>query len=218
MLVKKFIAFGAAASDQKPLNVLLERKGAMAKIKLGFALTGSFCTFSEVIPVVQELVALEYDVLPIMSEFAYTTDTRFGKASEFAQQLELITGNKLVHSIVEAEPIGPKKIMDALIIAPCTGNTLAKISTGVNDTCITMASKSVLRNQKPLLIAVSTNDALANSAKNIGVLLNAKNVYFIPMKQDDPQSKPRSIVADFRMIPQAVKKALKNEQIQPIYL
>lgn len=190
----------------------------MDKIKIGFALTGSFCTFPDVIPVVKALVETGYDVVPVFSEFAYATDTRFGRAADFVRELEMICDHDAIHTIVEAEPIGPKKLFDVVVIAPCTGNTLAKLNNGITDTCVTMAAKAHLRNQRPLVIAVSTNDALGNSAKNIGGLLNCKNVYFVPMKQDNPSGKPRSIVADFPRIPQAVEHALTGAQVQPIYL
>lgn len=190
----------------------------MERIKIGFALTGSFCTFNEVIPVVKTLVEKNYDVTPIFSEFSYATDTRFGRAADFVREFELICDHKAIHTIVGAEPVGPQKLFDVLVIAPCTGNTLAKLNNGITDTCVTMAAKAHLRNQQPLLVAVSTNDALGNSAKNIGGLLNCKNVYFVPMKQDNPSDKPRSIVADFSRIPQAVVHAMEGTQIQPIYL
>ncbi len=189
----------------------------MEKIKVGFALTGSFCTFKEIMPVVQQLVALGYEVTPIMSEFAYATDTRFGKAVDFARELESICDRPLIHNIVGAEPIGPQMLLDALVIAPCTGNTLGKLANGITDTCVTMAAKAHLRNQRPLLLGVSTNDALGNAGKNIGALLNYKNVYFIPMQQDSPSGKPRSMVADFAKLPAAVEKALEGVQIQPIF-
>lgn len=188
------------------------------KKKIGFALTGSFCTFEEIMPQVQALVAAGYDIVPVMSEYAYATDTRFGRAADFAGRLEAITGNTLIHTIVQAEPIGPQKLLDLLLIAPCTGNTLGKLAAGVTDTCVTMAAKSHLRNQRPLLLAASTNDALGNCAKNIGNLLNYKNIYFVPMRQDDAYGKPRSIVADFTRIPDAVEQALEHTQIQPIYV
>jgi len=187
------------------------------KIKVGFALCGSFCTFDEVIAVVKELVGKGYDVTPIMSEYAYGTDTRFGKAQEFVQQLEMICDHAVMHTIVETEPVGPKKLFDVVVIAPCTGNTLGKLSHGVNDTCVTMCAKSHLRNQRPLVLAVSSNDALSNSARNIGALLNYKNVFFVPMRQDNPKEKPRSMVADFTRIPETLTHALRGEQVQPIY-
>lgn len=185
---------------------------------IGFALTGSFCTFSEVLPIVRKLVEEGYKVVPIMSDFAFATDTRFGKAADFAAQLELLTDHSVIHSIVDAEPIGPQQLLDLLVIAPCTGNTLGKLAAGITDTCVTMAAKSHLRNQRPLLLAVSTNDALGGSAKNIGNLLNYKDVFFVPMKQDHPTTKPRSIVAEFGRIPDAVEQALEHRQMQPIYV
>lgn len=190
----------------------------MDQIKVGFAFTGSFCTFSTVIPIVRSLIENGYDVTPIFSEYAFETDTRFGKASDFTQSLEFITGNEIIHTITQAEPIGPKNLFDILVIAPCTGNTLGKLNCGITDTSVTMAAKAHLRNQKPLLIGVSTNDALGASAKNIGGLLNYKNVYFIPMKQDNPEGKPRSVVADFSKLHEALKLALEEKQIQPVYL
>lgn len=190
----------------------------MDKKTIGFALSGSFCTFDKVIPVVQKLVEQGYDVIPIMSEYSYATDTRFGKAADFANRLELICDHKVIHTIVETEPIGPKKLLDLLVIAPCTGNTLGKLAGGITDTCVTMAAKSHLRNERPLLLAVSTNDALGGSSKNIGHLLNYKHVYFVSMQQDNPSGKPRSVVADFERIPQAIESALQDRQIQPVYL
>lgn len=188
------------------------------KIKIGVALTGSFCTFDKVIPIIKQLVAHEYSVYPIMSDYAYKTDTRFGKAGDFVRQLEIICDKKIIHTILQAEPIGPTKMLDIILVAPCTGNTLAKLTYGIADTSVTMAVKSHLRNQKPVVIAVSTNDALAGASKNIGHLLNYKNIYFIPMKQDNALEKPTSIVADFSKIPQTLDLALQNKQIQPIYL
>ena len=190
----------------------------MSKKTIGFALCGSFCTFTEVLPVLEDLIGRKYNVIPIMSEFAYTTDTRFGKANYFVERLEGITGNKLLHSIAETEPIGPEAMLDLLVIAPCTGNTLGKMATGITDSSVTMAAKAHLRNERPVLIAASTNDALANSGKNIGSLLNYKHIYFVPMRQDSPGGKPRSIVAKFELIPAAVELALRGEQMQPIYV
>jgi len=188
------------------------------RIKAGFAFTGSFCTFDDVIPIIEGLVENGHDVTPIFSEFAYETDTRFGKAADFANRLEQITGNTVIHTITQAEPIGPYDLFDILVIAPCTGNTLGKLNCGITDTSVTMAAKAHLRNEKPLLIAVSTNDALSGSSKNIGGLLTGRNVYFVPMKQDNPDNKPRSVVADFRKIPEALTLALKGKQMQPVYL
>ncbi|MDR1631140.1 MAG: dipicolinate synthase subunit B [Oscillospiraceae bacterium] len=190
----------------------------MDQITAGFALTGSFCTFSEVIPEIKHLTDLGIRVVPIMSDNAYKTDTRFGKAEDFVAQLREITGSDVLHTINDAEPIGPKKLLDVLIVAPCTGNTLAKITAGIADTAVTLAVKSHLRNQRPVLIGISTNDALSTAAKNIGHLHNRKHVYFIPYTQDDSENKPNSIVADFTKIPQAMEAALAGKQIQPILL
>lgn len=184
--------------------------------KIGFALCGSFCTLRSVLPQIKKFVNSGADVYPIMSEIVYNTDTRFGTAEYFKTELERITAKKIIHSIYEAEPIGPKKMFDILIIAPCTGNTLGKMANGITDTSVTMAAKANLRNNKPVLIAPSTNDALATSAQNIGKLLNYKNIYFVPFNQDAPFNKNRSCVADFNLIYDSAKEALKGNQIQPI--
>lgn len=187
-------------------------------LKIGFALTGSFCTFSKVIPKIKELVDEGAEVLPIMSFNAYNLDTKFGKAKDFIAQIEEITGNEIIHTIQGAEPIGPKKLTDIMIIAPATGNTIAKLANGITDTPVTMAAKSHLRNENPLIIAISTNDALSGSAKNIGTLLNKKNFYFVPFSQDNPITKPRSIVFDENYIVKTIEYALNGEQIEPIIL
>ena len=190
----------------------------MNQTRLGFAMCGSFCTFSQVIPEFVRLCEAGYDVFPIMSEMAYRSDTRFGKAEDFIQTLEEKSGHKVISSIKESEPIGPKNLLDILVIAPCTGNTIGKIANGITDSAVTMAAKATLRNAKPVLIAVSTNDALATSAKNIGVLLNSKNIYFVPMRQDDYRKKPTSLVADFTMLSEAIEAALSSRQMQPLFL
>ena len=190
----------------------------MERIKLGFALCGSFCTFSNAIAQLQSLVDMGYDVTPVMSFHAYGLDTRFGRAADFVATLESITGHRVLHTIEDTEPVGPKKMFDLLIVAPCTGNTLAKLALGIVDTPVTMAVKSHLRNSKPVVIAVSTNDALSNSAKNIGALLNRKHYYFVPMAQDNHEKKPTSVVANFAKIPETVLAALGSKQIQPILL
>ena len=187
-------------------------------LKIGFALTGSFCTFSKVIPKIKELVDEGAEVLPIMSFNAYNLDTKFGKAEDFIAQIEEITGNEIIHTIQGAEPIGPKKLTDIMIISPATGNTIAKLANGITDTPVTMAAKSHLRNENPLIIAISTNDALSGSAKNIGTLLNKKNFYFVPFSQDNPITKPRSIVFDENYIVKTIEYALNGEQIEPIIL
>lgn len=186
---------------------------------VGFAICGSFCTFKKVVPQIKKLVEEGYKVIPIMSPISYTTDTRFGKAVDFISEIEEITKEKIIYTIKDAEPIGPKMLLDALIIAPCTGNTLGKLANGISDTSVTLATKAHLRNQRPVIIAVSTNDALGTSAKNIGLLMNGKNIYFVPMKQDDYINKPNSIVADFDYIPTTLNFVLENtKQIQPILL
>lgn len=183
---------------------------------IGFALCGSFCTLKRVIEEMKNLKSLNYNIIPIFSEIVYSTDTRFFNANELIKNVEEICENKVIHTIKEAEPIGPKSLLDLLIIAPCTGNTLGKLALGITDTSVTMAAKAHLRNEKPLLIAPSTNDALGASAKNIGLLHNTKNIYFVPYGQDAPDSKHSSCVADFTLIPKAVESALSGIQLQPI--
>lgn len=184
---------------------------------IGFAMCGSFCTFSQVLPVMETL-ASAHKVLPIFSQCAYTTDNRFGKAAEFVTIAERICNRAVLHEIPEVEPLGPKKLLDALVIAPCTGNTLAKLAHGIADGPVTMAAKSHLRNGRPVIIAVSTNDALGAAAENIGKLLSRKHYYFVPFRQDDAQNKPTSMVADFQRIPETVEAALRGMQLQPIIL
>ena len=185
---------------------------------VGFALCGSFCTFRRVIPEIRSLRALGYEILPIMIYNAYLTDTRFGKAADFVREIQEAAGRNVIASLTEAEPIGPKALLDALVIAPCTGNTMAKLAAGIADTPVTLAAKSHLRNGRPLLIAVSTNDALSSAAKNIGALQNNKHIYFVPYRQDAPEEKPNSCVADFTLLPQALEAALRDRQLQPILL
>lgn len=186
--------------------------------KVGLVLTGSFCTFSKVIEVMRELVGLGADVIPIMSYNSYNMDTKFGKAKEIIDEIESITRKKIISTIQDAEPIGPKKLTDVMIVAPCSGNTLGKIAHGINDTPATMAVKSHLRNELPVVVAVSTNDGLSNSAENIGKLLNKKHFYFVPFRQDNPITKPNSLVFDEKYIIKSVEEALDNKQIQPILL
>lgn len=188
----------------------------LAGLKVGAAVCGSFCTFSRVFRALSELVAAGCDVTPIMSQCAYTTDTRFGRAQEHAAKLFDITGKTVLHEITTTEPIGPKKMFDVLLVAPCTGNTLAKLAAGIVDTPVCMAVKSHLRNQRPVVIAVSTNDALAGASKNIGILRNYRNFYFVPVFQDDCTAKPFSMIADFTKIPQTIEAALDGVQIQPM--
>lgn len=187
-------------------------------IKIGFALTGSFCTISKVIPEIEKLVGAGAEVIPVISGSVDKFDTRFGTAKDLRLKLEGITGKKIVNSIIDAEPFGPKSLVDLFIVAPCTGNTLAKIALGITDTPVTMACKAHLRNQKPLVIAISTNDGLGANAKNIGLLLNTKNVFMVPFGQDGPDTKPNSIVADEKLILPTIESALKGKQIQPLLI
>ena len=184
-------------------------------MNIGFAMCGSFCTFSKVFPIM-ELLAQEHTVTPIFSPATYYTDTRFGTAQSHIRRASAICGSDPLFSIAQAEPIGPKKLLDALVIAPCTGNTLAKLAHSIADTSVTMAAKSHLRNGRPVLLAISTNDALSGSAENIGKLLGRKHIYFVPFGQDDPFSKPNSMVADFTQLPQALEAALEGRQFQPL--
>ena len=190
----------------------------MKNITVGFAMCGSYCTFAKAIKAMEELVQLGYDVIPIMSENAFSVDTRFGKAADIAADVERITGKAVISDIKGAEPIGPKKMCDVLLIAPCTGNTLAKLTAGITDTSVTMAAKSHLRILRPVVIALASNDALGAGAKNIGHMLNRKNIYFVPFRQDDHIKKPNSLVADFSLIPQTLEAALAGRQIQPVSL
>lgn len=185
------------------------------KIRLGFALCGSFCTLGTVIDTLCSM-SDKYDILPIMSGITYETDTRFGTADSFKKRVSDAAGRDIIHTVAQAEPIGPKKLLDVMVIAPCTGNTLAKLANGITDTSVTMAAKAHLRNSRPLVIALSTNDALSGSAKNIGALMNYKNVYFVPFSQDNPQKKERSCIADMTLIDDAVRSALKGVQLQPM--
>lgn len=185
-------------------------------IKIGMAMCGSFCTFSKAFEQMIKLKAAGAELTPIMSYHAATLDTRFGTAEENIMTAENICGKGVINTIPLAEPVGPKKMFDLLIVCPCTGNTMAKLAAGITDTPVTMAVKSHLRNGRPVLIAAATNDALSASAKNIGTLLNIKNIYFVPFKQDDFVKKPRSAVADFSVIPEAAKAALNGRQLQPI--
>ena len=186
-------------------------------MNIGFAMCGSFCTYKQVFPIMEQL-AMSYNVIPIFSNSAYTIDSRFGTAKEHIARAERICSNPVIHTIEQAEPIGPKKLLDALVIAPCTGNTLAKLAHSIADGPVTMAAKSHLRNGRPLVIAPSTNDALMGAAENIGKLLCRKYFYFVPFGQDDPIQKPASMVADFSQLPQALEDALVGKQTQPILL
>ena len=187
----------------------------MAKRRLGFALCGSFCTFSRAIPLLEQLEK-DYDIYPILSEHAAGFDTKFGKAADHLLRIETICGRKAILTIPEAEPIGPKRMFDILLVCPCTGNTLAKLASGITDTTVCMAVKSHLRTERPVVLCLATNDALRANAVNIGMLLNRKHYFFVPFGQDDYQNKPSSLVADFSKVPQTLQMALEEKQIQPI--
>lgn len=187
-------------------------------LNIGFAMTGSFCTFSKVVPQMERLRDSGCEIYPIMSEISFNTDTRFGEKDMWIKKIREITSRDIITTIKDAEPIGPKNILDALIIAPCTGNTLSKIAYAMTDSCVAMAAKANLRNDNPLIIAVSTNDGLSASLKNIGLLMNAKNIFFVPFGQDDSQKKPTSLVAKMNLIEDTLKLAVNRQQIQPVLM
>ncbi len=188
----------------------------ITEARIGFALCGSFCTFERVITVLESMTGAGMDVYPIMSEVSAATDTRFGRAEEFEARLVRACGRPVIKTIHDAEPIGPKKMLDVLVIAPCTGNTIGKLASGIADSSVTLAAKAHLRNERPVVLAVSSNDALAGNAVNIGMLLNRRGYYFVPMTQDDPVKKPRSIVAKMELIPETIEAALNGRQLEPI--
>ena len=190
----------------------------LAGKRIGFAITGSFCTFDQILPVVKQLADAGAEVTPILSFNASRLDTRFFEATKFKRILQELTGKAIIDDLVGAEPIGPKKLLDLVVIAPCTGNTMAKLALGVTDTPVVLAAKAHLRNSGPVLIAVSTNDALSANAKNLGLLLNTRHIYFVPYRQDDSRKKSTSIVADMAMIPEAAQHALEGRQLQPVML
>lgn len=190
----------------------------MKKERVGFALCGSFCTHAAVLSVLEKMTEQYETIVPIVSDYAAFTDTRFGTSEDFLEQLEDLTGNEILYDIKSVEPIGPQKLLDVLVIAPATGNTIAKLAAGISDTAVTMAAKAHLRNGRPVVVAVASNDGLSAGAKNIGELLNRKNYYFVPFGQDNARQKPSSLIADFNRIPETVEAALKGEQIQPILL
>ena len=183
---------------------------------VGFAITGSFCTFGKIKGVIKRLVDEGMDVIPIFSDNVQKMDTRFGKASDFIKEVQMITGHEGVDTIVKAEPIGPKGYLDVLVIAPCTGNTMAKLSAGITDTPVLMAAKEHLRNEKPLVISVSTNDALGMNFQNLGALYRTKKIYFVPFGQDDYKKKPCSLIAHVELIPDTIREAVQGRQIQPV--
>ncbi len=190
----------------------------MEQRKVGFAFCGSYCTYDKAMETLERVHGLYGDVTPIISERSAATDTRFGNAHDFMREMQRICDKRVIDSIKAAEPIGPKKLFDVLVICPCTGNTLAKLAAGITDSSVTMAAKAHLRNSRPLIIAVSTNDGLTGSARNIGTLMDKKNVYFVPYRQDDPAGKPASLVADFSLVPATIEAALRGEQLQPLLL
>lgn len=185
------------------------------KLRIGLAMCGSFCTFEKVLSQM-ELLSQRYEMTGIMSEAAAGTDTRFGPAAVHRARLEKLTGKPVMRTVSEAEQVGPGKLFDVLVIAPCTGNTLGKLAAGITDTAVTMAAKAHLRNGRPVVIAMSTNDGLSASLKNIGELMVRKGYYFVPFGQDDPEKKPTSLAADFTKVEQTVLAALEGKQIQPI--
>lgn len=185
---------------------------------VGYALTGSHCTFAEVMPVVQRFVDEGANVIPIVSESMTRTNTRFGQADDWLRQLREITGNNIISSIVEAEPLGPKKLLDVLVIAPCTGNTTSKLANAMTDGTVLMAAKAQMRNLRPVVLAISTNDGLGLNAANIAKLLVAKNIYFVPFGQDNPVQKPNSLVACMDLVPEACEAALEGRQLQPLLI
>ena len=196
-------------------SVVLKLEGK----KIGFAFTGSFCTFKKVIEELKNIKKEKADIIPIMSFNSYNLDTKFGKAEDYINEIkEVCEKEDIIHTIQGAEPIGPKKLTDIMVIAPCSGNTIAKLSNSIIDTPVTMAAKSHLRNNNPVVLAISTNDGLSGSAENIGRLLNRNNYFFVPFKQDNPITKPRSLVADFKYLIPTIEKALDREQIEPILL
>lgn len=190
----------------------------MEQVRVGFAFCGSFCTYDQVMPALERAKAKYGDVTPIISEKSAETDSRFGPAHEFIREMERICDKRVIDTIPKAEPIGPKKLLDVLVIAPCTGSTLSRLANGMSDTSVTMAAKAMWRNGRPVVIAVSTNDGLAGSAKNIAALLDKKHVFFVPYRQDDPVGKPTSLVADFTKINDTVDAALQGRQLQPLLL
>ena len=190
----------------------------MRQERIGFALCGSFCTHEAVLKALETLTEIYETVIPIVSEISSSSDTRFGAAADLLARVKALTGREAIRTIPEAEPIGPKKLLDALVVAPATGNTIAKLAHGVTDGAVTMAAKAHLRNDRPVVIAVSSNDGLSAGARNIGELLVRKNYYFVPFGQDDAKAKPTSLVADFAKLPETLDAALRGRQIQPLLL
>jgi dipicolinate synthase subunit B len=190
----------------------------MKDITAGYAMCGSFCTIADSLDALRVLAATGANIIPIMSPVVYNTDTRFTEHTSLQKRVKEITGNDIIHTIEGAEPIGPRKLLDILIVAPCTGNTIGKLANGITDTSVTMAVKAHLRNNKPVVLAPATNDALGASCKNIGLLHNTKNIFFVPYRQDDPHSKNNSLVCDFSLIQETAENALKGIQLQPVIM
>lgn len=186
--------------------------------KIGFVFTGSFCTFNKTIEELKKMVKLKAKIIPIMSEHSYTMDTKFGSAEEFKKQIEEITGEKILHTIQDVEPLGPKDMLDIIVVAPASGNTMAKLANDIIDGTAPMAVKSHLRKERPVVIAISTNNGLSGAAVNIGKLLNMRHYYFVPFGQDNPITKPRSLVFKPEMLIKTIESALDGEQIEPIIL
>lgn len=184
---------------------------------IGYGFCGSFCTLAQSMTALQGLAEKDYNLYPIMSEITYSTDTRFGRCEDFCHQAEAICGRPVLHTIPQVEPIGPKSYLDALIVAPCTGNSLGKLASGIYDSSICLAVKAQVRNHKPVILAVATNDGLGSSARSIGQLLSMRHIYFVPMAQDDPVGKPESLIADFGQIEATLMAALAGRQLQPVY-
>ncbi len=190
----------------------------LKNLKIGFALTGSHCTIDEALAQVQRIVDEGADVFSIISQSVDCIDTRFGMADKWKERLQNITGKDIINSVTGAEPVGPNKMFDLLVVAPCTGNTLAKLANAITDTPVLMAVKAHLRNQRPVVLAISTNDGLGLNAKNIGLLLNTKNIYMVPFGQDSPSGKPNSLKANMELIPDTILTALQGQQLQPVLI
>lgn len=185
---------------------------------IGFAMCGSYCTHAAALEQLRVLLQKGYEVQPIVSENVFATDTRFGKASDLVTHLQTLTGKEPIHTVVDAEPLGPSRPLDMLILCPCTGNTLAKLAAGITDTAVTMAAKAHLRSDRPLVIALASNDALSANLKNIATLLSRKHVYFVPLSQDDPKKKPHSLVADFSLLLPTIENATAGKQYRKLFL
>ena len=185
---------------------------------IGYAICASFCTHKKSLETLKSFADQGYDILPIMSENTYTLDTRFGKAEDLIKEVEDLCKKPIIHTCVDAEPIGPKIKLDALIISPCTGNTMAKIANGITDSAVTMAAKAHIRNERPLIIALATNDAMSGNFINLASLMNRKHVYFVPMAQDDPEKKPSSLICRFDLVGETLQNALHSKQIRPLFV